>query len=349
MRCAAFNIGPDFHLLDHIAPLAELLQMPLIVTEERNWQLAARFYPQVSLRYLPDLEFQLKSIAEEFDTLFECKYWQPHLKNLLQTLYQKTVQLIFCPHGQSDKGFQTPLLAPYATQDGVLLYGALQIQMLQQLNIWPALSRYAILGNHRYRFYQKHQSFYDTLAEEEIFSRIQPKKRTLLYAPTWRDADSATSFFTHGPKILSELPEDWNLLIKLHPLLEQRDPADFYRIAALAEKKPNALLIDEWPPVYPILARSDVYLGDASSVGYDFLAFERPMYFLPTAHPGNLHRCGTTINPHQNLYTQLTAPNLKQKEQKALYSLAFAKETEDLREKFGNKNSNYSGPVYGAT
>ena len=42
MRCAAFNTGSDFHLLDHIAPLAAIMEMPLITVEEQNYELACR-------------------------------------------------------------------------------------------------------------------------------------------------------------------------------------------------------------------------------------------------------------------------------------------------------------------
>ncbi|HSX25494.1 MAG TPA: CDP-glycerol glycerophosphotransferase family protein [Chlamydiales bacterium] len=322
MRCAAFNTGSDIHLLDHIAPLAELLQMPLITTETLNHELACRYYPQVEVRHMPDLEFKLSTIAEQFDTLFECKYWAPHLKSLFQQLYNKKMQLVFCPHGQSDKGYQTPLLAPYAQQDAVLICGKLMIQMLKDLSIWPSISNYALIGNYRLQFYQKHQSFYDNLVEKTF--PLSSKNRTLLYAPTWRDADASTSFFDHAPKVLSQLPSDWNLLLKLHPLLEQRDPSHFYSIAALADKKPNVHLIHEFPPVYPLLSRADIYLGDASSVGYDFLFFQRPLYFFPTTHPGRLHSCGQFIDPSKNIYSQLEKSNLYKEKQRALYQLAYS-------------------------
>lgn len=321
MRLAAVNTGPDFHLLDHIAPLASHLEMPLLVTDERNRDLALRYYPQVSLHYMPDLEFQFASLAKEFDALFECKYWLPHLKGLFRDLYGKEMRLIFCPHGQSDKGFQAPLLAPYAQQDAVLLYGELQIQMLRELKIWPAISSYAVTGNYRQQFYQEHRAFYDAVAAMEV--DLDRNKKTLLYAPTWRDADEATSFFECGAKVISELPADWNLILKLHPLLEQRDPALFYSIAALAEKKPNAFLVEEFPPVYPILSLADVYLGDSSSVGYDFLSFEKPLYFLPTKHIGRLHACGRRIDPERNLYRQLDEPDLYAAERQRLCRLAF--------------------------
>lgn len=324
LRCAALNTGPDIHLLDHIAPLAHLMQMPLIATEERNAELSRLYYPQIETRYMPDLEFQLADIAEQFDVLFECKYWVPHLKGLFRQIFKKEMRLVFCPHGQSDKGFKAPLLAPYAQQDAVLLYGELLISMLRELGIWPSISNYALIGNHRLLFYRKHQAFYDELAEREVFSRLDHRKPTLLYAPTWRDADQSTSFFHHGSAVLSQLPSDWNLILKLHPLLEQRDPAYFYRIAALADKKSNALLLTEFPPVYPLLAKTDVYLGDFSSVGYDFLAFQKPMFFLPTHDPANLHSCGQFIDP-SNLYTFLdrSITNPFPGKQAELYRFAF--------------------------
>jgi len=321
MRCATLNSGPEFHALDHIGPLAALLGMPLLVTEEKNCELALRYYPQVEVRYAPDLEFRLGEIGAEFDVLFECKYWPPHLKSLLRELHKKEMRLVFCPHGQSDKGFQAPLLAPFATQDAVLLYGELLIQMLKDLGIWPSIKSYALIGNHRLGHYEKHRVFYDRLVEREF--PLDTKKRTLLYAPTWRDPDGATSFFQYGALLLSQLPSDWNLIIKIHPLLEQRDPGRFYSFAALADKSPNAVLVHEFPPVYPLLARSDVYLGDASSVGYDFLFFERPLYFFPTAHRGRLHACGETIDPAKNIYAQLEGSNPYLEKQKELYRFAF--------------------------
>ncbi len=321
MRCAGVNSGPEFHALDHIAPLAAALGMPLITTEERNFELARRYYPQVEVRHMPDLESQFSHLAQEFDALFECKYWAPHLKPLFQELYGKKMRLVFCPHGQSDKGLIAPLLAPYAGQDTVLLYGDLHIQMLKDLEIWPKLSNFAIVGNYRLSFYQKYKSFYDALVEREV--PLCKKNRTLLYAPTWQDGERGSSFFRYGPKILSELPTEWNLIVKVHPLLEQRDPAHFYSIAAQLEKKPNAILIHEFPLVYPLLSIADAYLGDSSSVGYDFLSFERPIFFLASGQPARLHSSGRVIDPEKSIYSQLEATSPFKEEQRALYTYAF--------------------------
>jgi len=329
IRAAALSTGNDFHLLDHIAPLADLLQIPLITTEEKNFKLAQNYYPHVQVEYDTDLEFKLASLAERFEALFECKYWIPQLKTLFRGIHNKEMQLIFCPHGQSDKGRGAPLLAPYAEQDAVLIYGDLLIEMLKELDVWPAISKYAMIGNYRLFHYLHYKQFYDALAEKEFFSRL-PKQRTLLYAPTWQDADQSTSFFQGIPKLFSELPSDWNLIVKAHPRLEEKDPARFYFLSQLAVKRKNSLIITEFPPVYPLLAKADVFLGDFSSVGYDFLFFQRPMFFFshPSVPSGRLQTCGQILPPdvsifpfiEQNIHSDFT------KKQKELYELAFGKD-----------------------
>ncbi len=327
MAHCAVNTGLDFHLLDHIAPLASLKQMPLIVTEEECADLCAKYYPEVKVHLIPDLELRYGEIAQQYDSLTQCRLWSPHLKELFRTCFAKNMELVFCPHGQSDKGFGAPVLSPYAHQDVVLLYGNLLKDMLNDLKI--PLKNHAFIGNYRFAYYTQHKERLFKAAHTEIFSHLNPANKTLLYAPTWNDADEASSFFKHCEKILNDLPSHWNLLIKLHPLLEQRDPALFYRIAALEQKKPNLLVVDKFPLIYPILETIDAYLGDYSSIGYDLLAFEKPMFFIEQPHlpKARLHTCGHRIDPNTDLFETIEA-NLKLSEdlknkQKQLYAHAF--------------------------
>ena len=47
MKKAAIYFEHDPHLLDHIAPLCELLNMPLYISEEQDYVLAKQYYPQI--------------------------------------------------------------------------------------------------------------------------------------------------------------------------------------------------------------------------------------------------------------------------------------------------------------
>lgn len=329
MKAAAFVLASNFHLLDHIAPLAFFLKMPLFANDEETAELAKLYYPEVETRYWPDLEFRLQEIANEFDTLFNSQYWEPAFKECFRLFYQKEMKLVFCPHGQSDKGYKTPLLDYYQLQDAVLIYGDLLQEMLTELNVWDKIPAHARVGNYRLAYHKLHQKRGAALAEKEIFSKLTPQNRTLLYAPTWNDSDGSTSFFLEVERLVRELPTNWNLLIKLHPLLQQRDPALFAQLTCLEEQKPNLQLVHQFPLIYPILEKIDAYLGDYSSIGYDVLAFQKPMFFqsvegIPQAR---LHACGHILTPTENIFSQIER-GLKNSDsflplQKALYKKAF--------------------------
>ncbi|MBS0624712.1 MAG: CDP-glycerol glycerophosphotransferase family protein [Verrucomicrobia bacterium] len=317
MKYAALNTGPDIHLLDHIAPLAEQFKAPLFIEEEKNIDLARRYYPQLEIRSFDVLH--LESLLE-FDVLLECKKWAPHLKQLFLDFYRKNMRLVFCPHGFSDK--ITPL-ASYASQDAVLIYGDLHLEMLGKLGIEPNI--WAVTGNYRFDFYRRYKSFYDHIANQEIFSNLKPQP-TLLYAPTWADAEGGSSFFDWGPSLIDQLPSSWNLIVKVHPLLEIQQPSRYYSLAAKIENKENTALVSEFPPVYPILSRVDAYLGDTSSIGYDFLIFDKPLFFLDSPHvkPGPLRQCGTTLSKFKNIFRQIEDENTNfSKERKSLLQKAF--------------------------
>jgi CDP-glycerol glycerophosphotransferase (TagB/SpsB family) len=93
--------------------------------------------------------------------------------------------------------------------------------------------------------------------------------------------------------------------VKPHPNTERK-----YKIELTRTK---VRLLEHFPPIYPLLDRTDAYIGDMSSIGYDFLAYERPLFFLtkekadPLSNPSAfLMRCGQQVlikdipffNPH---------------------------------------------------
>ncbi len=104
------------------------------------------------------------------------------------------------------------------------------------------------------------------------------------------------------PCLAENIPSDVNLIVKLHPnLLEQQDIMVEEIIDRYSSHK-HILFLTDFPPIYPLLNLADVYLGDMSSIGYDFLALDRPLFFLnqnardPLTDPGlYLFRCGIEI------------------------------------------------------
>ena len=64
-RCACLIFGDHLHYLDHLAPLAHLLNIPLIVSDPKIAALAKTYYPMVELVLCEDAE----AIVQNYDTL----------------------------------------------------------------------------------------------------------------------------------------------------------------------------------------------------------------------------------------------------------------------------------------
>lgn len=298
-KIAAVYYDSVFAHLDHVAPLSFLLDIPLFLEDEKLFDMAKKFYPQTNLLFKQPLTF--KFLAKNFDALISCDNWFLEDKFSFTQLNKKNMKLILCPHGNSDKGhIKNEKMLAYAMQDMVLLYGNHMINLLKTLNVFDKLKQFVVIGNFRLGFYKKFKNFYDEITDRLIFSKLDKKNITLLYAPTWKDQENSSSFFKFFDKLIKNVPSNYNLIIKPHPNLEIKNPIEFYRL--YKEKYPkNILFLQDFPLIYPLLNKCDIYLGDFSSIGYDFLYFQKPMFFLDHLKRNLslpslfLYRCGQSI------------------------------------------------------
>lgn len=326
----AILTGPDTYL-DHLAPICHLMDMPLIVTEETTYSSAQTFYPQIETIKKDHIELSTDYLANNFDVIFESgKFWSMELKPLFSLLHNKKMRFVFCPHGNSDKGHSIKIPIE---QDLSLVYGDHMIELLTKTGAINHIASLSRTGNYRLPFYRKYQPFYDSLVEKKILSKTSKTKKVILYAPTWQDGENPTSFFTSTKKLIEELKDNFTLIIKLHPFLEEFHPAQTYYITSLYENTPNVIFLKNFPSIYSLLQISDLYIGDYSSIGYDFLAFNKPLYFLkdPGTSLSMLHPCGLFIPPEEgiNAFIEKTLEsNQKEKEEarKSLYIHAFGQE-----------------------
>jgi len=280
-KLVGIHTGPETYL-DHLGVLCSLLDIPLWVTEEKTFTCAKKYYPQLKIVYKDYLELSLEYLTQNCDAILESgHYWAIELIPLFEQFFRKKMRIIYCPHGNSDKGhsLQKPL-----RKDISLVYGQHMIDLLKQTGSLDQLSQYIETGNYRYNFYRQHQTFYD-----RFIPQVNRNKKTILYAPTWADGENPSSFFESCGQLIEEMEPDFNLLIKLHPFLEAYHPAEMHQ---MIQQYPSAHFLIEFPPIYPLLNLSDAYIGDFSSIGYDYLAFNRPMFF---SHQSPLSPCGTLI------------------------------------------------------
>jgi len=327
MRSVALHTGPDTYL-DHLGVIASLLEIPLIVTEEKTFEACKKFYPSVSCSRMDFAELTLDFLAAQFETIYMSSHqWTAELLPLIELFYRKKMRMVYCPHGNSDKGHSH---THHFRKDIALVYGSHMHDLLEKTGALSKIEKTVLTGNFRLSFYRKHQPFYDALLKE----RWSYKRQTLLYAPTWADGESDTSFFSYCEKLLEELSPHFDLIVKLHPFLEDRNPSETWKIVEKFSPKPGIVFLSDFPPIYPILNGCDGYVGDSSSIGYDFLAFNKPMFFL-TDVQGPIKNCGQKIPDKTNAarFIQASWNDGLEEKRREVYRYAFGKENKELKKK----------------
>ncbi len=273
MKYAGLLLDDSPHYIDHLAPFCALMGWPLLVCNQTIAETCRKFYPQVTTLEIDILALNLPPCV------VTC-HPKPLLSAILGPFRPYHGKVLWLPHGLSDKGWKTPFFEALKEEDLLLVYGQKMRDVLQTKKVpVPQFS----IGNFRHEFYLKHRSFYDALRT----------KRSILYAPTWDDAEQNGTFWEAFPRLVEQIP---NLTVKLHPNTQQK------YAAKLEPLKNKAEFLEEFPTIYPLLNTTDLYIGDMSSIGYDFLTFDRPLFFLrkektdpfqdPSAH---LMQAGTQV------------------------------------------------------
>jgi len=308
LKGVGVNPSGQSYFIDHLAPISILMGNPLLFIDGNDFELGSKYYPGLQAELVDYDQLTPEYLIAHYDVLFLSEQWDRHTFHekfrLLEMKYEKTLRHVHVPHGFSDKGFY---LCKTANEDIPLLYGPHMLDMFKHYGVLSNLRQYVISGNFRFSYYKMYRPFFEKIVQEEVSSRFaRPELPMILYAPTWKDLEESTSFFDACSSVIDTLPKDYNLLVKLHPRLELDDPGLYYHLTGKYETKPNVLFLKDFPLVYPLLDKAALYIGDMSSVGYDFLPFNRPMFFLnqqkrdsKTDRGLTLFQCGVEIHPDE--------------------------------------------------
>ena len=301
MAAAGLIYGSFPHYIDHLAPLCDILDIPLIVTEEEIESTIRAFYPSVKVFYTNSINAP-KAIISNFDFLFVCtpKPLFDEVFFLMQCLLRKSVRTIWCPHGNSDKGHSVACMEALDKEELSLVYGEKMLDFLKEKNSFSCLKSYVKTGNYRKAYYSENKAFYDQKVNSYVLNHLPSHKKNILYAPTWKDSERSSSFEKALPLLIENLPEEFNLVVKPHPNLLLDQEAE--QLIKSYQDRKGVLFLNEFPSIYPLLDKMDIYIGDMSSIGYDFLSFKRPMFFLneqkrKVDNGLYLYRCGIEVHP----------------------------------------------------
>ncbi len=286
------------HHLDHLAVVAYTMHAPIVIDTAKLKQTIRTYYPQVKSLYIRFHQQILEYFGHNHSRIFfSVACYKRDLYPMIQAFFGKKMEFWYCPHGNSDK-----TLKHYKMQSHALIYGEQMKNRLQKEGYMKSLKACVSTGNLRALFYQKYKKFYDDLVEKEVFSQFKKKQITYFYAPTWEDSEFSSSAFDISMSLINQLPDSINLIIKVHPWLEDHHPGYVHLMSETHQKKTNLLILRDYPLVLPILEKIDLYIGDFSSIGYDFLVYDRPMFFFDPKkrvrkqkNRTHLHTCGILI------------------------------------------------------
>jgi hypothetical protein len=299
----AIGILPEQHLsyVDHLVPLCQLMQIPILVTDPWMKQLIELYYPPMEILLAEPHDFNLDPFLQGYEVFFYVDFFRKgngtfHFRNYFTT---HKVRAVMSLHGNPDKYWQIYWIEQLSDEDIVLAYGS---QLLEFLKHRGVSKKPILCGNYRLEFYKMHEAFFDKTLP------FKKEKKTLLYAPTWSAPSKKielrinySSFFEVYQRVFETLGPLYQLIVKLHPVVFKTMPGEIERVM---QEHPEIYFLQDYPPIYPLLKHTDLYLGDYSSIGYDFLYFDRPLFFLETTEQTHLQECGQKITkeelPHLN-------------------------------------------------
>ena len=295
------------HHVDHLAPWCELLDLPLFLCDGPGQRDAARCYPNLKLAGVHDVTTPpgLARMIAAVRALRPGVVLYSHLydRTALRELFgagRGSPRVVHCPHGFSEK--RQDYARGITDQDVALLYGRYALDQLVALGVRSLSCAVVLTGNVRHAYYLAHRAFFRRQLDR-LATRDARRRRTILYVPTWNDAVGSSSFYSAFVPLAQNLPHEWRLIVKTHPHQEY-EGVEVDRLLAQCRGRDDIHVLRNSPLTFPLLDLADVYVGDMSSLAYDFLVFDRPMFFLNQtagtigdARDSRLFRCGTRIDP----------------------------------------------------
>jgi len=293
--------------LDHIAPLCSLLDIPIIVTEKEFDELIKKFYPDLKVILHENYLTYCRFLFSNFETIISCQFLRSdHATMTMVQMHSQTFSLVWVPHGNSDKGHHSEIFKPLEKEKITLIYGQKMLDAFKSQKVYDKIEHKFVTGNYRKHYFLKHKSFYDQIIRNEIASKLSLGKKTILYAPTWEDYENNGSYNDVITTLLETLPDDFNLIVKPHHNTYLKFTARMIWMHGQYENHPRILFLKDFPSIYPLLDFADIYLGDMSSIGYDFLTLNKPMFFLNSNYKDVkkdpslfLFQAGVEIQPSQ--------------------------------------------------
>lgn len=264
-----YYVNNSIHQIPSFIYIARVLGGIVLTNGRDSIKVLQQEYSDITAEYHPNraaLQRRLSELRPE--AIIQPDYTKEFLNVDFDTAH---IQVF---HGTSDKTYN------YSSQvrkyDFLLLPGVRTYKTMLAAGLLTE-GKYAIVG------YPKADRVFKGEFNRDLAVKslgLDPAWPTVLYAPTWQDAKFNTSLPRYGREVLSQVPEEYNLIVKLHPNTKRYDLKNYRMVKRISENNPQIKLLDFHHDVMPIMAASDLLITDISTVSHEFLCFDRPLVFL---------------------------------------------------------------------
>jgi len=286
----AYYVDNSIHQIPSFIYIAKVLGGTVLTDGPDAIRILRQDFPEVTAEYYPTrAELQQRFSELRPEAIIQPDYSKAYLNVNFETAH---IQVF---HGTSDKSYGYS--AKVREYDLLLLPGDRAYRTMAAASLLTE-DNYVIVG-----YPKTDRVFNGEFNREETVKSLglDPALPTVLYAPTWQDSKFNTSLPKYGAEVLSQLPEGYNLIVKLHPNTKRYDRRNYRMVETLANQNPRIKLLGYEYDVIPTMAGADLLIADISSVSHEFLCFDRPFVFLdPRPFPFGkrktwVWRCGPVV------------------------------------------------------
>jgi hypothetical protein len=255
-------IGWNSFQIIHILDIAQKLKNSCIVIEKRRSNIAKFEDDLLTKTGIPVVFFSKKQI-ERLDGLFDVIICQTPFSQM-EKIKKSRIAMIQYGYAKAEHNFGKWR----AAANLCMVYGEYAASQIR------SMCPVSITGNPA--FDKWYDPTFHKAAQEKYEARLDPLKKTILYAPTWGDISTSHIYLN---EVLS-LTDEYNLVLKIHhntDFLEKRKRALMMIHSPIALGANTSLL--------ELIAISDLVLSDYSGAIFDALHCKRPVILLQNPIP----------------------------------------------------------------
>lgn len=307
--------------IDTLAPLAALINIPLLIIDSPSNQKIQSFYPSVECHTFPRDRI-CQEVLKKYNVIISCHptYLMKELFSVSSAMLNINPTFIWFPHQQKEE------YSSYEHLDQeriILVWGEALLHNLQRHGICLSIFRTLMLGDIKYIYTQKMKKFYQRFVTETLFSFLPKENDTYLIAPVFHKNQDSDALITTISALIEHAPPTVNLIIKMDPMDQIHEKKCVEKIKKKAKPFFNSFVIMNYPVIPALFDQVKGLFTNNISYSYHFCIYDKPLYFLGPPPPALYSCCTPFLFEKCSTFPQLPLEKKSYSMKKMIHSLNF--------------------------